>query len=436
MDFSVLEPFVQIFAILKIVFGQIWQFVVPPFLFTLVFITWVYYRQGQYLSKVQYSLLVVNVPPENLRTPFAAEQIMAGLHGILAPRDLVEKYWVGEIQEWYSLEMISIEGNVNILIRTPKQFRDLVEAHVYAQYPDAEIYEVQDYTQSIADEITHPDSPWDLWGAEMQLAKEDGYPIKTYIDFEMATQAADDEAKIDPLAGVLELLSSLGPGEQMWIQIPIQPAEDSWKDEGEKIVKELIGAADAKKPEGVLRRVVRDLSEVTVKALTEAAYQPPTFAGVGEAADKPPPSLMQYLSPGQQEVVKAIERNISKVAFCTKVRMIYLMHREVYNKDLLKARTAAFMGAYTHFATIHLNTFVPKRKTSAHYWFPKTRLKHRKRQILKEYKSRSLSDGSSYFLNIEELATLFHFPTATVKAPMVETVEVKKAVPPRGLPFA
>lgn len=435
MDFSIFEPFVQIFGILKIVFAQTWQFILPPFLFTLVFISWVYYRQGQYLSRIKYTLLVINVPAENLRTPFAAEQIMAGLHGILAPRDLVEKYWLGEIQEWFSLEIISIEGKVNFLIRTPTNFRDLVEAHVYAQYPEAEVFEVEDYTESIPEDITSSDSNWHLWGTEMTLAREDGYPIKTYVDFEMATQAAADEAKIDPLAGVIEVMSSLGPGEQMWMQIPAQPAADDWKDDGEKIVQELIGAKEAKKPEGVLKRVSKDIGEVAVKAFTEAAYQQPAFEGAGGEEENGLPSLMQYLSPGQQDVVRAIERNLAKVAFRNKVRMVYLMHKEVFNKDLMKSRAAAFLGAFTHFATTHLNTFMLERKTSAHYFFPQTRVKFRKRQILREYKQRKLSDGVSFFLNIEELATIFHFPTATVKSPMVQVTEVKRAVPPSGLPF-
>ncbi len=434
MDLSIFAPFVQIFGILKIVFGNLWHFIVPPFLFLIAFISWVYYRQGQYLKGIEYALLAVNVPAENLRTPFAAEQIMAGLHGILTPRDLIERYWLGEIQEWFSFEIIGIEGHVHFIIRTPAKFIDLVEAHVYAQYPEAEIIEVEDYTKNVPDDITSPESKWDIWGTEMALAKEDAYPIRTYVDFEFATQAAPDEAKIDSLAGVIELMSHLGRGEQMWIQIPSQPAFDTWKEDGEKLVKKLIGVKEPKK-KSILGDVAREWGEIAVKTVTQAPFEPPTFQEPGEKEeDRGLPSLMQFLSPGQQETIKAIERNISKVAYRNKVRMIYLIHKDVYNKELMKSRAAAFIGAFTHFATTHLNTFVPKRKTSAHYWFPATRLNFRKRQILREYKERKLSDGQSFFLNTEELATIFHFPTATVKAPMVEKIEVKKAMPPAGLP--
>lgn len=434
MDLSILEPFVQIFGILKLVLQNIWPFIVPPFLFLIAFISWVYYRQGQYLAGIPYVLLTVTVSPENLRTPFAAEQIMAGLHGILTPRDLIEKYWLGEIQEWFSFEIVGIEGNVNFVIRTPKKFRDLVEAHVYAQYPEAEIVEVEDYTQNIPANIISPDSPWELWGTEMGLAREDAYPIKTYVDFELALQAAPDEAKLDPLASLIELLSNLGSGEQMWVQILAQPAPDTWKEEGEAIVRKLIGVSAPKKG-GLVQDLIREWGEVAVKAVTEAPFQPPTFEEPGGKKEEAAlPSLMQFLSPGEQEVVKAIQRNLAKVAFRNKVRMVYLQRKDIGNKDLMKARPASFIGALTQFATVNLNTFVPERKTSAHYWFPRTRENFRKRQILREYKARSISAGGSFFLNIEELATLFHFPMITVKAPLVGRIEVKKAVPPPSLP--
>jgi hypothetical protein len=37
-------------------------------------------------------------------------------------------------------------------------------------------------------------------------------------------------------------------------------------------------------------------------------------------------------------------------------------------------------------------------------------------------------------LNTEELATIYHFPTKMVEAPMVHRIEAKKGEPPAGLP--
>ena len=41
----------------------------------------------------------------------------------------------------------------------------------------------------------------------------------------------------------------------------------------------------------------------------------------------------------------------------------------------------------------------------------------------------------SYVLNVEELATLFHFPTFEVTAPVAPRVEAKRGKPPSGLPI-
>jgi len=49
-------------------------------------------------------------------------------------------------------------------------------------------------------------------------------------------------------------------------------------------------------------------------------------------------------------------------------------------------------------------------------------------------RSRSLwEDG--YILNIEELASLYHFPTIGVKAPATPYIDVKKGGPPVDLPM-
>ena len=37
-------------------------------------------------------------------------------------------------------------------------------------------------------------------------------------------------------------------------------------------------------------------------------------------------------------------------------------------------------------------------------------------------------------MNTEELATIYHFPSATVKTPMLGRVEAKKGTPPASLP--
>ena len=56
--------------------------------------------------------------------------------------------------------------------------------------------------------------------------------------------------------------------------------------------------------------------------------------------------------------------------------------------------------------------------------------------LMTGYQRRSWGTGANpVFLNVEELATIWHFPTITIKAPLVKKSESKRAEPPSGLPI-
>jgi len=88
----------------------------------------------------------------------------------------------------------------------------VIESSIYAQYPEVEIYETEDYVHDVPMNAGQPDSDWDLWGATLELTKADPYPIKTYIDYGL-DKDPKEEFKNDPLATLIELLGSLKQGE-------------------------------------------------------------------------------------------------------------------------------------------------------------------------------------------------------------------------------
>ena len=94
-----------------------------------------------------------------------------------------------------------------------------LEATLYSQYPEIELHEAEDYSQKYTyDPKTETVYICD-WRLEGTVKKNiDAYPIKTYIDFELE-QDPKEEFKVDPLANVLEVMSSIKPTQQMWIQI-------------------------------------------------------------------------------------------------------------------------------------------------------------------------------------------------------------------------
>ena len=91
--------------------------------------------------------------------------------------------------------MPRIDGQVHFYIRTPTRIRDLIETQMYAQYPQSQVKEVEDYTLAV-DEIT-PQSAWNAWGCEFGLLKPEAFPIKTYVDFGL-DKDPKEEFKIDP----------------------------------------------------------------------------------------------------------------------------------------------------------------------------------------------------------------------------------------------
>ena len=140
-------------------------------------ITW-----GMNNAKRHFIMLAIDIPRDAEETPTSMEAIFSQLAGAHGSRTWWEEVWGGKSPESFSFEIVSIEGYVQYFIRCISPFRDLVEASVYAQYPNAEITEVRDYTQDVPSE--YPNEEWDLWGTEYVLSDDDAVPLRTYKYFE------------------------------------------------------------------------------------------------------------------------------------------------------------------------------------------------------------------------------------------------------------
>lgn len=406
-----------------------WIVLIPVFLWG-AFEMWLNYRQNKFSMSIKYILLAIDVPKENEQSPKGVEQIFAHISGMQKNGNLKERLIDGYTQLGISLELVSIEGYVQFLIRAPEKFRDLVEAAFYATYPNAEITEVDDYTAHFKPQF--PNEEYDLWGAELKLTNKQCYPIKTYPMFEHTMT----QVFFDPMASILEIFSRLGRGEQVWLQIVIEPARDAeWRESGINVIKKLIGAKASHK-KGVFSdlmwlpsNVAHGLYESTVASIVS-----PTSFGEAEKSRSELPSIMQHLPPNERAVVESVGMKISKLGYLSKMRLVYIGKHDVFNKD----RVAALMGALKQFNTLDLNGFAvdKKTKTSVDYFFVKRRNNWRKWKVLYGYKNRSLKRGRNRFvLNTEELATLYHFPVTTVvKAPRVQKTESKRGEPPTMLP--
>src|SRR3989338_10286705 len=94
------------------------------------------YKEDKFVYSWQWVLLAIDIPPLNVQTPKAVEQLFAHLAGAFNSPNLAERFRHGYKQRWFSFEIISIEGYIQFLVRTERAFQDLVEAAIYAQYPE------------------------------------------------------------------------------------------------------------------------------------------------------------------------------------------------------------------------------------------------------------------------------------------------------------
>jgi hypothetical protein len=359
----------------------------------------------------------------NEQTPKAVENIFSALMGTQTNPNLIDLHWTGKVQESFSFEIVSLEGFVQFLIRTPAHFRDVVEAAVYSQYPEVEITEVEDYTSEY-ENLQFPNEQYNLWGTEFILVKDYPYPIKTYSEFEhQATQTF-----IDPIADLLESLSRLNEGEQCWLQLVVTPLKPpAWGEKAKKVVKTILG-----QPYAAPVSLVDKIMTAPLNALSGM------MAGATGEVKKEEQFKVMNLSPGDRSVLERVQNKISRQAFRVKYRMVYLAKREVFKKSKV---VSGVTGALHQLNTSDANGFKPgsRTKTAADYFFTGRRVAKRQRSILHHYCGRENYYGetpSNLLLSNEELATLWHLPVMTVKAHSVEMAANKKAVAPSRLPFA
>lgn len=401
---------------------------------TVVGLFWGYmkYIQTRYKASLKWTLLAIDIPKENLQSTKAVEQIFAAMWPLYESINLVERYIHGVFQQAFSLEIVSIGGYTQFLIRVPGTHKDIVEAAVYAQYPKAEITEVEDYTDRHKD-LKFPSDEYDLWGTEFVLEKPSPYPIRTYPAFEHTLT----QTFADPMASLLEVFSNCHKEEELWMQLVITPIKDHWKEEGYKIIDKIIGQQGQRK-KGIMDKLFSPfyavgtlLEELIIYGI---GYEPGR-AEKERQAPEGPPNKMLYLTPEEKNIIEGITSKISKLGYQTKLRMIYLGPK---GKLVIPKGGASFIGVLQQFSTLDLNGFTPVMKTltKANYFFIQRRVNWKRGQLLGNFRARSQSYGwgKGFVLNIEELASLFHLPIPEATREAVRQVEAKKEAPPTDLP--
>lgn len=350
--------------------------------------------QDNYKNSIEWVYIEIKPARENVSSFYNAEQIFIQLHQLFDNWSTQELYLEGKVVFWLSFEIVSLGGKISYIIRVPKKHRELVEASFYANYPNIEMNEVKDYLSNF--EYNPDDNKYDMFGGEYILLDKQAIPIRTYREFISLKGPDASEKVVDPLAPLLEVFTRLNQGEFYAMQIIIKPVADgSWKEEAKELVTELQGDKDFVTLDDILKMRIT-----------------------------------------------SIKGKLGKPGFQTKIRILHMGAKEVFNKDAKKL----ILSPMKVFSSANLNGFKIAFAAKLDYKISPTLeapyinywVRQRKINIFKAFKSRSTWIGEKmYILNTEELATLFHFPISTDggAVPAVETVDTKKIQPPANLPI-
>ncbi len=376
------------------------------------------YIRGKFYNSLEYSVLELKLPKETMKSPLAMEVVLTALHNT-ADGGLVARLWKGEYRPYYSLELVSIEGQVKFFIWTESRRKGGVMSALYSQFPGIEIHEGEDYTKGI-----HYDAKtMKIWAAEFVFSeKNPALPIKTYVDYGL-DKDPKEEFKVDPLSAYIEHLSSVPLNQQNWLQILIRAHKrekrkpghifakyDPYKEAGEELVNELMGR-DAK-------------TRLPNTETKEGRFVPIKTSTI------------------EDEVLKAVQRSFSKLPFDVGIRTIYMAPRDQFNTPFGIGGNISGMKQFT---TPHLNGLKPNGDKWVHQlgepWHDYRDIRRNKlsKGVLEAYKLRSYfyppHQAEPIVMNAEELATIFHFPGSVAASPGLARVPSKKAEAPANLPI-
>ena len=403
---------------------------------------WQDFVTDRFISGIQWTLLEIEIPRNIEKTPMAMELILTNALYHASGKGVWEVWVQGAPHFWFSLEIAGIDGGVHFYIRTPSRIRDLIETQIYAQYPQAKVKEVEDYTLKVAYDA--PNKDWHVWGTEFKLENHSAYPIKTYKDFGLDKPSDKEQQKIDPITPIIEFLGSLRRGQQVWIQYIIRPSklEAGSSPEGEK--------------QGWVGEAYQELERLLVPYkqemfLSNASQNAKAGDDVGYQV-RPPELVLTR--------VKKMQEKIQKLGFDIGIRAVALSETKYIPLAEFENLRRSFRLLFRQFNNPDLNSIVRYNGTGYDSpWADPTgiatwKLKNR---MLNWYRMRTFFHPPFWYsfklhpllnfiipfkhdltinvMNVEEIATIYHFPGQVSQTPSFQRVESKVAKPPPNLPI-
>jgi hypothetical protein len=295
-----------------------------------------------------------------------------------------------------ALEIASQVGGTDIsfYVAVPVFLESAFEKYVQGVYSRALVEKIpQDYTIFEPAGFTA--------GSYLRLTESILFPINTYKNLEK-----------DPLSAISNALSKIAPEEGAAVQIIIKPSKLNLKRMGDKAL--------AKIREG---KSVKD-------AIAEAGRSP-LVSSFMEAVDvlggKPLKEKERMMSEDfrmknlkvDEGAIESIRTKIQKPIFETNIRLISSAQTIERAKEII----GHLEGAFGQFSLFISNSFKPIE-------LKKKRLKN----FIYDFSFRNFNPAQKIILNIEELTSIYHFPTHYLETPHIKAARSGTAAPPAELP--
>jgi hypothetical protein len=404
----------------------------PLYLLVFFWISWIDYIRLMFWFSQSAVLLEVQLPQTIDKNPNAFETFLATFHNASGETTFLARMWKGSFRPIWAIEIASNEGRLGFYIHTRRAFQNIVEARFYGQFPEAKLVEVDDYAARVPFNLDE----YDIFGAEYQKGTPEALPIKTYVDWGL-DKDPKEELKIDPITNILELLGQVGKNEYYWMQLILKTRRDEtewygfrrkpdpYKEAAYKEIQTIVANA-AKRSAEVLKLVNANIDKARLDQAQEQA------ASRGLAT----------LTEGERRRVDKIERNLSKLTWEVGIRIIYMARKENFNGINNGAIVRFFDTFKGQDAAREYNSLNVTRGTTF-FDYPWQDIGHVRLNIMKEslyfhYKNRAYFyvpyDQKPAFLTSEEIATLWHIPSAVVQTPGLNRVPSRRAEAPVNLP--
>ena len=391
---------------------------------------WVWYIQSLYLSGREPILLEVRMPREITKSPRAMELAFTAFNLSSGETTFIHRAWKGQVRPFFSFEICSFGGELHFYVWCWHNYKNTVEGAIYAQYPEVEIIEVEDYASKFQFVPGHHNA----WGVEWPLMSYikglnwtfeiNAYPPRTYVDFEL-DKDPKEELKVEPLATILEFMSNIKPHEQIWIQFVIRKA-------GKRFILNLFDAPDTDNlwKTAVEKEVQKLRAQASV--VDEEALEAIGFDSENNRPPSPRPSWKH------QRMMESMERNLGKYPFEVGARGIYWTTKSLHGPTYTGLR-----WIWRPFGNPQYATHLRPRRWHCDFDYPwqdwhDIRWNNQTRRVLDAFRRRSFFHTPwivpANVLTNEVLASLWHPPSRTVVTPGLARIPATKSEPPANLP--